>query len=83
MNIPAVIKPEVKLRAVLDSKPLDSQVGAHEEPYGLHQKYYLVMLWVIIIKLTKEMDTSHVYDLQLDCHMVLAVSFHLFPVSPI
>lgn len=44
MNIPAVIKLEVELRAVLDSKPLDSQVGAHEEPYGLHQKYYLVML---------------------------------------
>ena len=48
MNIPAVIKLEVELMAVLDSKPLDSQVGAHEEPYGLHQKinqkYYSVML---------------------------------------
>ena len=44
MNIPAVIKPEVELRAVLYSESLYSQVGAHEEPYGLRQKVLIAVM---------------------------------------
>lgn len=35
MNILATVESEVELRAVCDFKTLDSQIGAHEEPYSL------------------------------------------------
>lgn len=41
VNTPAVVKSEIELRAILDFKSLHSQVGAHEEPYGLYYKSYI------------------------------------------
>lgn len=38
MDISAIIKSEVELGAILDFEPFHTQVGAHEEPYGLHYK---------------------------------------------
>lgn len=32
VNVFAAVESEVELRAVLDSQPFNSQVGAHEEP---------------------------------------------------
>lgn len=37
-DIATAIESEMELRAVLDFKSLNCQVGAHEEPYGLHYK---------------------------------------------
>lgn len=38
MDILAFVESEVELRAILDSLSLDSQVRAHEEPYGLNSE---------------------------------------------
>ena len=44
MDITAAIKSEVELGAVLDSKPLHTQIGAHEELYCLHHEFRMMFI---------------------------------------
>lgn len=48
MDISAIIKSEVELGAILYFEPFHSQVGAHEEPYGLHYKILVSVHTVVL-----------------------------------
>jgi hypothetical protein len=54
MDVLTTIEAEMKLGAVLNFKSLDSQIGAHEESYGLQHKIQINALSLTMASSTQK-----------------------------
>lgn len=74
-------KSEMKLWTGPNFQSFDSQIGAHEEPYGLHSNMKVFTFRFHLHEAYIEARYKFIFSLQQGCHKIQVMSFNWFPVA--